>query len=240
MRDVLQIPFSEEEMIVIASDNSGGVGQKDADAVSVPYEVVSYYSFRTAVMECIAAGANPFAAILQNFCGENAWEALKAGIKKGLMELKIEDIEITGSTESNFALLQSAAGITVLGRKRKQEGGWGLAYTSQSAIGIIGSPLVGNEVVEQETEVAPLALFYKIATMDGVVTLPVGSKGILHELNQLFEHRCFQEKQVHTDLDLLKSSGPSTCFIVAYPREKASEVKSAAGRYFHEVNIDLE
>lgn len=240
MRDVLQIPFSEDELIVIASDNSGGVGEKNADPVRVPYGVTAYYSFRVATMECIAAGAKPFAVTLQNFCGENAWVALKAGIEKGLDELGMEDLEITGSTESNFTLSQSAVGITVLGRKKTRTDLGTLAYTNQSAIGVIGSPLVGTEVVEKETEVVPLSLFYKIASLDTVVTMPVGSKGILYELNQLFGNGAITEEQVKAKVDLIKSSGPSTCFIVVYPREQEPRLKSMAGRYFHEVMIELE
>ena len=36
-------------------------------------------------------------------------------------------------------------------------------------------------------------------------------------------------------LDLLKSAGPATCFIVEY--EKEAELKRIAGSYFHEVII---
>ena len=59
MMDALTAPFDDESSLVIACDNSGGIGMKEGDVVKVPYEVTAYYSFRVAVMECIAAGGTP-------------------------------------------------------------------------------------------------------------------------------------------------------------------------------------
>ncbi|KOP79599.1 ATP-binding protein [Cytobacillus solani] len=233
MRDVLRIPFNSEESIVIASDNSGAIGLKSGDAVKVPYEMVSYYSFRVAVMECMAAGAEPFAVTLQNFCGDEAWQALIDGIRKGLAELELDGVSITGSTESNFSLSQSAIGITVLGKTR--ENMYEPVYSDQTMLAVIGVPLVGNELVEREEEAAPLSLFKKICSLTDVVTMPVGSRGILSELNGLFLNKVFTEPEIHTSLNLLKSSGPSTCFIAAYPEGKKDEVMALAGRYFYEL-----
>jgi hypothetical protein len=233
MRDVLHIPFNSEESVVIASDNSGAIGLKKEDAVRVPYEMVSYYSFRVAAMECIAAGGDPFAITLQNFCGEDAWQALIDGIRKGLAELELDGVSITGSTESNFSLNQSAIGITVLGKTREKL--CEPMYSEQTRLAVIGVPLVGNELVEREEEVVPLSLFKQICALPDVFTIPVGSKGILSELNGLFLNKVFTEPEIHTSLNLLKSSGPSTCFIAAYPEGKKDEVMALAGRYFYEL-----
>ncbi|MFE8698868.1 ATP-binding protein [Cytobacillus sp. FJAT-53684] len=233
MRDVLHIPFNREESIVIASDNSGAIGLKAEDVVRVPYEMVSYYSFRVAVMECMAAGAEPFAVTLQNFCGEEAWQALIDGIENGLAELGLDAVSITGSTESNFSLKQSAMGITVLGKTRGKMSE--PKYSDQTKIAVIGVPLVGNELVEREEEAAPLSLFKQICSLTDVVTIPVGSKGILSELNGLFLNKVFSASEIHTSLDLLKSSGPSTCFIAVYPDGKKDKVMSLAGRHFYEL-----
>lgn len=241
MRDILNIPFNERESIVLASDNSGAIGLKDSDAVKVPYETVAYYSFRVAVMECMAAGADPFAVTLNNLCGDNAWDALLAGIKRGLTELKMEQINITGSTESNFNLTQSAVGITVLGKLDSKVAALNKPiYTPETNIAVIGRPLVGNEVVDQEIDIASLSMFKQICSLDQVVTLPVGSKGILQELNRLFFNRTFEITQLETSLNLEKSAGPSTCFIVIYPPEHAKELKYISGRHLHEVKERLD
>lgn len=233
MRDVLIFSVNSEDTIVVASDNSGAIGEKEKDFVKVPYETVAYYSFRVAVMECLSAGAAPFAAALQNFCGDGAWDALVRGIKRGAGELGMMDLKINGSTESNFIMQQSAVGLSVLGIKKGNGQSEGLLYTNQTEIAVIGSPLVGEEVVERGTEAAPLKLFQEINSLEDIETLPVGSKGIIEELNSLFLNKVFTNSDFNTDLDLHKSSGPSTCFIAVYPQGKTKEIRRLAGSYFH-------
>ncbi|MEH7389554.1 ATP-binding protein [Bacillus sp. JJ1503] len=237
MRDVLIIPFNGEESLVMASDNSGGIGLKEMDEVQVPYETVAYYSFRVAVMECMAAGGKPFAVTVQNFCGEHAWNLLMDGINRGIEELGLEGIQINGSTESNFSLVQSAVGLTVLGKVKNDTVDHSLKFSEETMVAVIGKPLVGNEVVELEAEVAPLSLFKQFCLLEGVILLPVGSKGILYEMNQLFVNRTFRETEIAADLDVKKSSGPSTCFLAAFSQEKKEDIKAAAGPYFHKVEV---
>lgn len=236
MRNVVTIPFGGMETLIIASDNSGGIGMKKGDIVSVPYEVTAYYSFRVAIMECIAAGGEPISVVLSNFCGDEAWEKLICGIQRGLGELHLETVSITGSTESNFLLQQSAIGIMVLGRKlpgKKEE----INFNEKSKIAIIGKPLVGNEVIEQDGQIVPLPLFQKICRLEGAAVWPVGSKGILSELNRMVKNQTFLKDQVITDVDVVKSSGPSTCSIVFYQENVEVELKKLAGGYFHPVKI---
>jgi len=236
VRDILAIPLNEEENIVIASDNSGSIGMKVGDAVQVSYKTVAYYSFRGAVMECISSGAEPFAVVVQNFCGEEAWEDLLQGMEQGIRELETVKIKITGSTESNFSLNQSAVGISVLGKTKASENTEKLMYNAQTRIAVIGSPLVGQEVVEKEEQIVPLSVFARICDLEEVVTIPVGSKGILHELNTLFENVTFTEKNVDATVEVLKSSGPSTCFVAVFPKEIMHKLISISGCYFHEIN----
>ena len=57
------------ETLVLASDNSGGIGLKDMDMVKTPYDIVAYYGFRVAVMECMAAGGAPISVVCIIFAG---------------------------------------------------------------------------------------------------------------------------------------------------------------------------
>jgi hypothetical protein len=238
MRDVLYIPGGNGEMLVISSDNSGGIGLKDADHVKVPYETVAYFAFRTAFMENLSAGGAPFAAVLHNFAGDEHWNALAGGIETGAEEAGLEGFSVTGSTESNFDLLQSAVGLMIIGKKK----GCPVAaplYTGREKLAVIGLPLVGEEVLIDKGAIAPLSLFKEISRMDGVCTLPVGSKGILYELNQLFTNREFTKNEVScSGVDLLKSGGPSCCFIASYPEELEREIMIKAGSFQHQLEID--
>ena len=73
-RDVTEITLNENEVLVLASDNSGGIGLKDMDMVKTPYDVVAYYGFRVAVMECMASGGAPISVVMHNFCGDDPWK----------------------------------------------------------------------------------------------------------------------------------------------------------------------
>lgn len=232
MRDVQIVPWNKKEELVISVDNNGGIGQKEGDIVFASYDIVSYFSFRVAVMECIAAGGVPVSIVLQNFCGDPAWHQLVSGIHKGINELNLNsEIGITGSTESNFSLQQSAVSLTIIG---KRKAGSRELSISNGKIAVIGSPLVGEEVILQGERVVPLAIFMQLAKNYNYRIQPVGSKGILYELGQL-KGTLFKKEEVICSLDLLKSAGPATCFIVEY--EKEAELKRIAGSYFHEVII---
>lgn len=222
MRNALVIPIGEQDSLVITTDNSGGIGMKGYDLVKVAYDIVGYFSFRVAVMECLAAGAKPFAVAIHNFCGEDEWEELVVGVEKGLSELGIRDIQITGSTESNFPLMQSAVGLNVIGMATEIN-----RLPESSEVALIGLPLVGNEVMEFADQVAPLSLFYQLSLREDVTVWPIGSKGIAYELEKL------NFVKTSDGIDFFKSGGPATSFLLMYPKEKESELVSIAGQYFH-------
>ena len=234
-RDITEIPLNDKKSLVIAADNSGGIGLKAHDIVQTPYEVVSYYGFRVAVMECMAAGGTPLAVVLHNFSGDDVWPSLMKGIERGLEELGLADIPITGSTESNFSLVQSAIGIIVMGKKDRLAHDTILSVDNMK-LAVIGSPLVGNEVLEREHEVLSLSLFQELCQLQDVVLLPVGSKGILHELRVLLNYE-FPIHQINCDVDLDKSSGPATCCLVAYDSSLDQLLQDKCGQLFHQILV---
>lgn len=235
-RDVAVVPFNEGETLVIAADNSGGIGLKEHDAVKTPYETVSYYSFRVAAMECLSADGQPFSVVIQNFCHDDAWSAIMAGIDKGCAEMGLRDISITGSTESNFSLMQSALGMIVMG-KRKATYQEPVVFLENMKLAVIGSPLVGNEVLETPEDVVPLSLFYDVSRLEQVVLLPVGSKGIFRELKNLLGDDSLDMDQVKTEVDIEKTAGPSTCVLVAFHPELESLLVEKCGRLYHSIEI---
>lgn len=233
-RDVVVIPFDDRLELVVACDNSGAIGTKPHDIVAVSYSTVSYYSFRVAYMECVSAGAVPFSVVLYNFCGDDAWGSLKAGIEKGIGELGLDDLAVTGSTETNFSLNQSAVGITVLGKREKKKE-TPLRFTERTKVAVIGKPLVGKEVMESGGDVAPLQLFQWFSRQEKVLAiLPVGSKGILHELRELFPSGILQ---FSCELGMKKSAGPSTCFIVVYDETAEDVIRVQSGRFYQPVQV---
>jgi hypothetical protein len=236
MRDIISIPLTSTESLIISSDNSGGIGMKAGDHVQVSYETVAYYSFRVAAMECIAAGGVLVSVVLHNFCGDHTWNDLIKGIQKGLAELNLEDIPITGSTESNFPLQQSAIGLVVLGQRsltKEPEN----ALSANLKFAVIGSPLVGNEVIDQADQVVPLSIFQEVSKLKKLMVWPVGSKGILYEINQMFPNKEFTKEMIGTELDVIKSSGPATCCIIAFEQAQEEKLKKIAAGYYHFITV---
>ncbi|MFI8491642.1 ATP-binding protein [Peribacillus butanolivorans] len=228
MNDSLILPFTESQSLVVSCDNSGGIGLKEKDLVQVPYEVVGYFSFRVAVMECLAAGGSPMTVVLHNFCGDEAWEALKIGVMKGMDEIGL-DLSITGSTESNMPLLQSALGLMVIGKRRNERV---MKPILPQQMALIGRPLVGEEVMKQQEWIAPLSLYKSLCELEEVQVLPVGSKGIANEWKHLDPNGEGVSAHIRSQVDIEKSSGPSTCFLIAYPEHLEDEIKLQSGSFF--------
>ena len=235
-RDITVIPVNELESLLVASDNSGGIGQKDRDMVKTPYEVVSYYCFRVALMECMAAGGMPISVVIHNFCEDDSWKAIVAGVESGLTEIGLS-VPITGSTESNFPLLQSALGTIVIGKRdsRFQEKE---VFFPEMKLGVIGSPLVGDEVLNKEGEILPLSLFRKLCQLGNIIILPVGSKGVLHELKVMLGDANLLETDIICEVDVCKSGGPSTCILAAFPPELESTIQNQADPFYHPLRIN--
>ena len=235
-RDVSIISLNEKEALVIAADNSGGIGLKEQDQVKTSYEVVSYYGFRVAVMECMAAGGKPISIVLHNFCDDHAWDLLLVGIEKGLEELGLKGtVSVTGSTESNFTMLQSALGMIVLGKRES-------TYVDEVSfenrkVAVIGSPLVGDEVLEQENDVIPLSLFQELCELEDVVIVPVGSKGILYELKNMLDEPSIVGDSLMCDVDVSKTAGPATCVLIAFKSELEPFLQEKCGHLYHSASL---
>lgn len=238
MRDILFIPSSEERELVISTDCSGGIGEKPDDVVFATNCLVSYFSMRVAIMELLAVGATPTAVVLSNFTGDQSWHEYVEGIHQVCGELQISPLPLVGSTETNMSLQQSAIGLTVLGEIHNQQKR--IKKTPGNAkFAVIGEPLVGDKVITEKARVAPLSLFRTCLELTGIYELvPVGSKGILYELELLLKINEFSIcKIAGSSLNLYVSSGPATCFIISYDEVIEEKLQEIAGIYFHKLNI---
>ncbi|EDL66229.1 hypothetical protein [Bacillus sp. SG-1] len=236
MRDISKIPFSPDEEIVIATDNSGGIGTKEADYVYAEDSLTAYFSTRVALMEVLSVKAVTFSVLLHNFSGDDKWTSYKEGIQTALQEAGISKISISGSSESNFPLKQSALGITVLGKRSVGK----IPESSKDKLcyAVIGEPLVGKQVLERKERVAPLALFSQCCQSQFIFDIiPVGSKGILEELKIISGNRTLSENEVKCKLNLTASGGPSTCFIIKFTREDSHSVEELTGSFYHPLLI---
>src|SRR5690625_7470259 len=117
-------------------------------------------------MEFVTVGAKQCSNILHNYNDQIVKNELIEGINLELAEVNLKNIPITGSTETNFALNQSALGLVVLGKKKIQ---MEKKFNPEIAkLAVIGKPLVGQELLDDKLSVAPLSLYKKLATLQGV------------------------------------------------------------------------
>ncbi|MDN4525757.1 ATPase [Fictibacillus fluitans] len=231
-RDITVQDFGCGQVVVIAADNSGGIGSLPMDEVNVPYEVVAQYGARVCALEVLAAGAVPVSFIIHSFNGEEAWGNLVTGAQKTFAELGLDTIEITGSTESNMNMIQSASSFTMIGRGAREELKMGIT-PADAEFAVIGVPLVGDEVMASPEEVISLSLFSQLLKTEGIYEmLPVGSKGIRHELEVL----CGSSEKFRSTLPMDKSAGPSTCVLISYDKKQQSAITNLCGMLFHELD----
>ncbi|WP_065411666.1 hypothetical protein [Pseudobacillus wudalianchiensis] len=222
--------------LVIAADNSGSIGEKPGDHVKADYETVGYFSARVALMECLAAGGEPFAVVLQNFASEAAWEKLATGVKRAVHEAECT-AELTGSTETNFTMSESAVSITVIGRHVRE-----VDQLDEKTVcyGVMGKPLVGPEVISEAESVASLSLFRQVLEVEGVYSvLPVGSKGIVHEIKTLVGREKRQIGAFYCSLNLNKSAGPATCFLVAANHSSVPKLREMSNGLYTPLDIQF-
>ena len=217
-RDLSFIPINHEETLVIACDSCGGIGNKENDVVKVSPDLVGYFTAHVALSEVLAIGARPISLIntLAVEMEDTGKEILK-GINKALSYLDLGDeITINGSTEENIPVCQTAMGVTVIGVVNKK---WCMPKTHKGTLAVVvGIPKVGQEVLQDYGKETMSLLTLKKLLQNNKVQeiLPVGSKGILHELKELAQSNGLSYVlKDNTQVDLLKSGGPSTCVIIS-------------------------
>jgi hypothetical protein len=213
---------------IITTDNSGGIGEKPSDLVAVSDRLTAYFAARVALLEQWASHAEPVTILIHNFSGSASWENYVAGVTDLFHEAGLEIPQISGSSETNMELMQSAMAVTMIGRVTES------SSVEESSWFTYGTPLVGNEVLDRADEIASLRLL-KEAIDKGIVQRiwPVGSQGILQEVRSMTGNR---EAMVESVLDTTKTAGPSTVVLLAIFESKTEEAKAFFGIHLNQLN----
>lgn len=228
-RDLTLIDINEFQIMAIACDSSGGIGDKEFDVVKVKPEIVGFYTTQVALMEILAIGAEPI-TIVNALAVEMdpSGEGIIRGVKEALAPLNLpEDKIITGSTEENIPVCQTAMGMTIIGIINKVDFRKTTAQKCDIALSV-GIPKVGDEVIADcGKEIMTIELLLKLVKDPRVnEILPVGSKGILYELGEMArtsELDFVLEEELL--IDIHKSAGPGTCAIISINEEDYHTIK---------------
>lgn len=220
VRDLTVIDLSDTLYLVVAVDSDGGIGPKDLDVVKTGGRELGRFGTRVPMMEILASGAVPIAAFdpLTVEMKPLGCEIIR-GIREELASIGLpEHFPLSGSTEDNVPTRQTGMGMVIIGLVAKQDFRPGRSRAGDEVI-CIGVPKSGPaDVVHiDDPEIADAATMQAVGQLDGVHdVLPVGSRGILYEVNELARTAGlrFLPGMLST-LNLQKSAGPSTCFIVS-------------------------
>lgn len=224
---ILKIPTGHA--IVVGSTSSGGVGPKPMDKVKVSGSVLGKFLARVALMDVAATGAFPIlmSVTLGVEKGPTGSEILE-GVRNEVRVLGLEPSQVLmGNTEENFEIIQTGAGITVIGLANEDELRLGKTRPGDLIVAI-GQPKVGDEVVPAEArgEIADLKDVILLTQKEFVHDIaPVGSFGITHEAKMVAYSVGRQLKlEESNELELKKSAGPATVVLITMDREKVNEL----------------
>lgn len=228
VRDLVCVDIDKEKIMVIACDSSGGIGDKEHDALKVEPFITGKYSVRVGLLEILCSGAKVI-SIVDNVCAEmepTGREIIK-GIKSEMKLASIDGIPLTGSTEENFKVTSTGVGITVIGICEKKSAKIN-NISEKATVYAIGKPKVGSEInFYGDDEIFSYEDLNNLINLEEVLEIvPVGSKGILYEAKELAvsNKRKFELKD-NVDLNLKKTCGPATVAIVAIKEHKTDVIK---------------
>ncbi|WP_033541782.1 hypothetical protein [Planococcus sp. CAU13] len=216
--------------LIITTDNSGAIGEKERDEIKASDLTTAKFSARVALLEQWAAGSEPFAVLLHNFSGAEHWERYVAGITELFRETGLPPFPITGSSETNMKMLQSALSVTMIGERKKEISNSNLKWY------VYGLPLTGENVIKQSTDVADLKQINELRKAEIIESIwPVGSKGIAAEVSLMLGKALLPV----SGLDLSASGGPSTAVLIGAEQQNCQLVEDHLnGPLFHLSFID--
>ena len=212
-RDLTIIHGFDNKILVIACDTCAAVGEKKDDVLNLPTHYVGKFTSRVALTEVLCSGAKPVTLIngAANEMQPTA-EAFIRGIQEELKNASITDIALTGSTEENFATSMTAVAVTVIGVASEDELKFKKASKGDKLV-LLGYPKVGAEV--DLDSIGFYAEINKLLSFTGVKEIvPVGSKGIAYEAENLALINGMIASFYDVPVDLYKSAGPATCIVV--------------------------
>ena len=239
VRDLTVLDILDDFYLITAVDSDGAVGPKEHDVVRVGGYECGRFGARVPLMEILACGAIPIAAFdqLSVEMFPTGQEIIR-GVRDELASIGLpSDFPISGSTEDNLLTVQTGMGVVIMGIVAKSDFRPGSSKPGDD-IYCIGIPKSGpHDIVRLDDPETADAKTVEIICRSVPVhdVLPVGSKGIFHEAQQLGKtaHRTVIIRE-HCPFSLKKSGGPSTCFLVSIAGEQAGILKKVAKKpVFH-------
>jgi selenophosphate synthetase-related protein len=231
-RDILLFSLPNRQVLVIACDSAGGIGPKPMDKLKVSGYILGKFTARGALMEVLAVGATPLCVV--DALGVEPYP-LGAEILRGIREESEQagldpELAVTGSTEKNIIVEQTGIGVTAVGICAVDELKIGTSQPDDIVVAI-GLPGVADQVLpaEKEGKLAETKDLLNLRSQRYIhEIIPVGSTGVLHEVQTLAEGAKLNWKLVpQTAVDTSKSAGPSTVLLLTLASENLGKLQES-------------
>lgn len=178
----------DDDVLVVACDSDGGLGPKPADTVAVDAGELGRFATRVPLLETVAAGATPVLVVdTLSVEMDPTGRAILDGVLAEAADAGLAPEAVTGSTEDNVPTVATGVGVTVLGRARVGSLRAGSARAPFSVV-LLGRPMSAPAELfgSDHPEVVTVPVLMAAMEVDGVVeALPIGSRGVMHEYEQL-------------------------------------------------------
>ncbi|TCT15515.1 alpha-ribazole kinase [Natranaerovirga pectinivora] len=231
IRDVFLTPISESEYLVITCDSCGGIGNKEHDIVKVDPFYVGYFTTVVALAENLAIGGEVLSVVdtlSLSMVGDG--EKILEGVQRAMEEAELSPTQlITGSTEENIPVTQTAIGVTVIGKINKEKVKYPKSQKGDLLV-LLGLPKMGNQLVEEEilqtkSEIIKLKHIIQLSKLTFVKELiPVGSKGIDYECQEIASLNHCKVVYKEGAIDLNVSAGPGTCVLITIDKNNIQQL----------------
>lgn len=234
VRDLIIISIDEEKAMIIACDSCGSIGNKEYDVLKVEPFITGKYGVRVGLLEVMAANAQ-IVTVIDNVCAEMepTGREIIRGIESELSNAGLTNVALGGSTEENFPAFSTGLGVTVIGIANKKD----IKVNSiekSSVIYSVGVPKVGSELnYYDDKDIFQYSTLKELLSKGGVYEIvPVGSKGILYEAQELARsnNRVFT-LECDSNIDIHRSAGPATIAIVCVDEAIEDEIKNIPNSY---------
>ncbi len=219
-RDVRLIRSDQRNVLVVSCDSTGAIGSKPLDQIECSPYTVGKFAARVALMEVLAVGAIPICvaaplAVEPKPTGRSIIRGIKFEMKAAGLDPQTPMID---STEKNFKIRQTGAGVTVIGLAQAKSLKVGRCV-SRDQVFTMGLPHVGTGVLigERRHIIANTRDVCKLVETGFIhEIIPVGSSGVLHEAMVVAKDSKLQFKpDKDVQIDLTKSAGPATVILFA-------------------------
>jgi len=227
-RDVSVFEVSNDSVMVVGCDSAGGIGPKPLDKIKVSGYTLGRFTARVALMEVLAVGAKPVCltntlSVEPDPTGSEILEGIISEVQVARLD---RSLVIIGSMEKTVAVEQTGIGITVVGLASKNKLKIGLSEPDDLIVAV-GVPSVKDEVLpaEERGEIADLEDLLMLMSCDFVhEVIPVGSQGIMHEVNVLAKDSGLRAKLELPEVETKRSAGPATAVVVTISKNALSKL----------------